>query len=99
MKEEAFGNFNSDMQFDDAEQSAENEDMVVDSDNCPDIMEPVVEIKMEPQDKPPSDAETDSARFFENIGLFENTAAIGKIGECTISVASSNGTTLNKSTT
>lgn len=73
--------------------------MIIDSDNCPDIMEPVVEIKMEPQDKQLSEAETDSARFFENIGLFENTAAIGKIGECTISVASSNNSNSNRNPT
>lgn len=29
--------------------------------------------------------------FFENIGLFENSSTIAKIGECTISVSSSSG--------
>ncbi|KAG5891520.1 hypothetical protein JTB14_014444 [Gonioctena quinquepunctata] len=55
------------------------------------IMEPLVEIKTEPPEKStPSREEEHTNSFFENIGLFENTAAIAKIGECTISVATNN---------
>lgn len=31
--------------------------------------------------------------FFENIGLFENSSTVAKIGECTISVSNVNGNT------
>ncbi|CAG9832605.1 unnamed protein product [Diabrotica balteata] len=60
------------------------------------MMEPLVEIKTEqidPEIKPNSEEDplppssTSSSSFFENIGLYENTSAIAKIGECTISVA------------
>ncbi|KAJ8959642.1 hypothetical protein NQ318_021829, partial [Aromia moschata] len=49
------------------------------------IMEPLVEIKTEPSEKPDL-GNSEGATFLENIGLFENSA-IAKIGECTISVA------------
>ncbi|CAH1116301.1 unnamed protein product [Phaedon cochleariae] len=55
------------------------------------IMEPVIEIKTD-QDKNTIVIDDDGGQsentnnFFENIGLFENTA-IAKIGECTISVS------------
>ncbi|XP_072393906.1 uncharacterized protein [Diabrotica undecimpunctata] len=60
------------------------------------MMEPLVEIKTEqidPEIKPKIEEDplppssTSSSSFFENIGLYENTSAIAKIGECTISVA------------
>ncbi|XP_074031994.1 uncharacterized protein isoform X2 [Leptinotarsa decemlineata] len=57
------------------------------------LMEPLVEIKTEIPEKPPVKPDvSDTSNFFENIGLFENTSAIAKIGECTISVATTSGT-------
>ncbi|KAJ8928048.1 hypothetical protein NQ314_019418 [Rhamnusium bicolor] len=60
-----------------------NEDMSIHEHG---LMEPLVEIKTEPNEKPEPEREEHSASFLENIGLFENSA-IAKIGECTISVA------------
>lgn len=57
------------------------------------IMEPLVEINTDNTDseicikQEKSQPQTSTNSFFENIGLFENTTAIAKIGECTISVA------------
>ncbi|XP_057665007.1 zinc finger and BTB domain-containing protein 14-like isoform X1 [Diorhabda carinulata] len=59
------------------------------------IMEPLVEIKTDNTDteicakQEKIQPQTSTNSFFENIGLFENTTTIAKIGECTISVATS----------
>lgn len=75
------------------------------------FMEPLVEIKTELAEKLTDQEEeeqqqNDDANFFQRIGLFENnSAAIAKIGECTISMAascsnntSSNNTSNNNNT-
>ncbi|CAG9858016.1 unnamed protein product [Phyllotreta striolata] len=75
-----------------------NSDMEVDSDlHEQGLMEPLVEIKTEALEKNNEEDEEDEeepdrkpdSNFFEKIGLFENSTAIAKIGECTISVAPS----------
>ncbi|XP_076273904.1 zinc finger and BTB domain-containing protein 8A-like isoform X2 [Rhynchophorus ferrugineus] len=51
-----------------------------------DVIEPLVEIKLEQSDQNIKEGQS-AGSFFENIGLLE-ASTVGKIGECTISVAS-----------
>lgn len=68
---------------------------ILDLDDEPEFIEPFVEIQVEPEIEPQMTAsEASQAKsnendpqqsFMHNIGLLETT--VGKIGECTISVA------------
>lgn len=51
---------------------------------------PIVQTQVN-QDSTEKPIKTEHRSFFENIGLFENSNTVAKIGECTISVSSSTG--------
>ncbi|CAH1108287.1 unnamed protein product [Psylliodes chrysocephalus] len=99
-------NFNSQDMTDNSELENDSSDLHEQG-----FMEPLVEIKTELAEKLTDQEEeeqqqNDDANFFQRIGLFENnSAAIAKIGECTISMAascsnntSSNNTSNNNNT-
>lgn len=64
-----------------------NDNNSIEIEEHPVMIEPLVEIKCEPQEK----NERNSGTFLDGIGLLESNS-VAKIGECTISVANNNST-------
>lgn len=54
---------------------------------------PIVQTEVN-QDSGEKPVKTEHRSFFENIGLFENSNTVAKIGECTISVSNSTGSSI-----
>lgn len=89
----------SDLQF--MQNPAEPEIQIIEDSETVPQTQPLPQPQVK-QNVPENPVKQEHRSFFENIGLFENSTTVAKIGECTISVSSntssSSTSTTNKTT-
>lgn len=93
--EEAPDHTDTDLQF--IPNAAEPEIQIIEDSETDTQTQPLAQPQVR-QNVPEATVKPEHRSFFENIGLFENSTTVAKIGECTISV-SSNTSTSSTSTT
>lgn len=94
--EEAPDPTDSDLQF--MQNPAEPEIQIIEDSETVPQTQPLPQPQVK-QNVPESPVKQEHRSFFENIGLFENSTTVAKIGECTISVSSNTSNSSTSTTT